>query len=102
MDLAPRNMEAIEIGFSCLYDRLAHNFQSINLSRYTLVDLMLASTLGDGALSLACPNTSSPPYRYSSKIILPAILEDQPLETTKVEAELDSFTKELNEVLTMD
>ena len=63
---------------------------------------MLASTLGDGALSLACPNTSSPPYRYSSKIILPAILEDQPLETTKVEAELDSFTKELNEVLTMD
>ena len=58
-DLIVSNVEATKIGFSCLYDKMACDFPSVDFSRYTWVELMLASTLEDGAPFSACPDTPS-------------------------------------------
>ena len=62
----------------------------------------MASILEDGAPFSTCLDTPSQFGPRSSKIIVLAILEDRPLETTKVDAELNAFGEELNGVLTMD
>ena len=85
-----------------LYDRVARDFPSMDLSPYTFVDLMLMSTPEDHAPSSTCLNTSSPFGFHSSEISLLAILKDQPLEAMEVEKELDVVGEELNGVLTMD
>ena len=100
-DLVDGNVEATEIGFTCFYNRLACDHSTMDLSCYTLIELLEASTLKDDTPS-ACPSTLSPSDLNCSEI-LPVILEDRPLKAVKEEvgAKLDPFGEKLNEVLTL-
>ena len=102
VDLSFGNVEAMEISFSCLYDKVAHDFLSIDLSQYTLLDLIVASTFEDDTHSLAFLDTPNLFDPHSFDVILPTIPKDQPFETEEAEVELDAFEKKLNGVLTMN
>ena len=82
-DLSFGNVEAMEIGFSCLYDKVARDFPFIDLSLYTLSDIVLALVFKDGISNSACQDTPSPLDPRSSDFILFAILEDYLLRLRK-------------------
>ena len=64
-----------KIAFNCLYNRLAYDHPTMDLSCYTLVELLKVFTLKDDTPS-TCPPTPSPSNVHSSKT-LPIILEDR-------------------------
>ena len=100
-NLAVGNVKAIKIGFSCLYDRLARDFLSMDLSHYTFTELMAAPAPKNGALS-SCPNTLGPFDLHFLKITFSAISKDRPLKIAEVEAEFDAFKEKLNGALSIN
>ena len=90
-NLANGNVEATEIDFNCLYNRLASDHPTMHLSCYTLAKLLEVSTPEDDMPS-GCPPTPSTSIVHSLKTLL-IIHEDRPFEAAKVEAgiKLDTF-----------
>ena len=82
-----------------MYDRVACNFPSADLSTYVFHDLMAASIEG-GSSSSSCTDTSILNAFCLLAITLTTILEDKTLEIEAVE--MDAFARELDGVLTMD
>ena len=100
MEIADGSATVSEIAFFSLLNRLAHDHFTLDLSSYTLEDVM-GVPAPKGATSY--PPTPDHLIAYSPEVFL-IILEDRTLETTDVEAnmEMDAFVKDLNEVLTFD
>ena len=82
MEIADYSAKASKIAFSSLLGQLVHDHPALDLSSYTLEDVLGASA----------PEA------------LLVILEDRPPKAIDVEAkrEMDSFVEELNKVLTFD
>ena len=93
--------DRLEVTFNCLYHRLANDYPSMDLSCYTLAVLLEVHALEDD-VHFVCP-TPDPSIVHSPQA-LPIIHEDRPFEVFEAEAraEVDTFTEELNEVLTFD
>ena len=96
-DVADGSAESSKIVFSSLFDRLAHDHLTMDLSSYTLARILGMPILQDIG---SCPPTPGQLVGHSLKA-LPIIFEDQPFEAAKAEAEgeMDAFVEELNEVL---
>ena len=100
-DLADGNIEATKISFNCLYHRLASDHLSMDLSCYTLAELLEVPAFEDD-VPFACPPTLDPSIIHSSKTF-PTIHKDLPFEVTdEVGGDLHLFGEELNKVLTFD
>ena len=90
----------MEIGFNYLYDRLAHDFPPMDLSKYVLKDRIETFLLDREDGRFGRPNTHSSFRPHSSDAILVTIPEDCPLEDTTVK--MDILARELNDALIVD
>ena len=79
-DLSSGNVVALDISFNYLYNRVARDFPSADLSQNILQDLVEASMLEGGNSSSSCLNTPNLSSPLSSNAILVTILEDKPLK----------------------